>query len=199
MDTGPTCTRIDLGPAIGPRNRHRHRGKPTVPGTYDHAQAHPDRPILTGEVLRGHPMDPRSRADEALARSSARGAFVVTPDNAISPMDAASTVRIPREVVSGLSNGEDPNSTITLHRREHVGQQQPQQAAQQGMPYPGQFQQGQQSGQPHHTWQQTPPQQTGVQQANHQQTVWPTEDQSQSRGAQYYYPAEQQVTQQFPR
>ncbi|MCI2422186.1 hypothetical protein MOQ72_32620 [Saccharopolyspora sp. K220] len=45
-------------------------------------------------------MDPRLRADEALARARARGAFVVTPDNATSPMDAASTVRIPREIVS---------------------------------------------------------------------------------------------------
>ena len=38
-------------------------------------------------------MDPRLRADEALARARARGAFVVTPDNATSPMDAANTVR----------------------------------------------------------------------------------------------------------
>ena len=38
-------------------------------------------------------MDPRNRADEALERARARGDFVVTPDNATSPMDAESTVR----------------------------------------------------------------------------------------------------------
>jgi hypothetical protein len=45
-------------------------------------------------------MDPRERADAALARARARGAFVVTPESAISPMDAASTLQIPRVVVS---------------------------------------------------------------------------------------------------
>ncbi|MDA3630159.1 hypothetical protein [Saccharopolyspora oryzae] len=52
-------------------------------------------------------MDPLLRADEALARARARGAFVVTPDNATSPMDAANTVRIPREVVDHV----DPTDT----------------------------------------------------------------------------------------
>ncbi|MGW3468633.1 hypothetical protein ACWDKQ_09195 [Saccharopolyspora sp. NPDC000995] len=51
-------------------------------------------------------MDPRRRADEALARARARGAFVVTPDNATSPMDAASTVRIPREVVNQADSAD---------------------------------------------------------------------------------------------
>jgi hypothetical protein len=55
-------------------------------------------------------MDPRLRADEALAHARARGAFVVTPDNATSPMDADSTVRIPRELVQQV----DDDSTQTL-------------------------------------------------------------------------------------
>lgn len=45
-------------------------------------------------------MDPRERADAALARARARGAFVVTPDDAVSPMDASNTVQIPRAVVA---------------------------------------------------------------------------------------------------
>jgi hypothetical protein len=52
-------------------------------------------------------MDPRHRADQALARASARGAFVVTPDNATSPMDASTTVRIPREIIGGGQNDTD--------------------------------------------------------------------------------------------
>lgn len=56
-------------------------------------------------------MDPRNRADEALARASSRGAFVVTPDNATSPMDASSTVRIPREIIDGA---DDPDSTVII-------------------------------------------------------------------------------------
>ena len=51
-------------------------------------------------------MDPRLRADEALAHARARGAFVVTPDNATSPMDADSTVRIPREIVQQVDDDE---------------------------------------------------------------------------------------------
>lgn len=54
-------------------------------------------------------MDPRLRADEALARARARGAFVVTPDNATSPMDAANTVRIPRDVVNSAAADTDTN------------------------------------------------------------------------------------------
>lgn len=46
-------------------------------------------------------MDPRLRADETLARARSRGAFVVTPDNATSPMDASTTQRIPREALAG--------------------------------------------------------------------------------------------------
>ena len=62
-------------------------------------------------------MDPRYRADETLARARARGAFVVTPDNATSPMDAAQTQRIPREVVSG----DDPDPTLQLRGQETEG------------------------------------------------------------------------------
>lgn len=62
-------------------------------------------------------MDPRYRADETLARARARGAFVVTPDNATSPMDAAQTQRIPREVVSG----DDPDPTLQLQGQETEG------------------------------------------------------------------------------
>jgi hypothetical protein len=51
-------------------------------------------------------MDPRERADAILARARARGAFVVTPDSAISPMDAAHTVQIPRNVVHAVDAAE---------------------------------------------------------------------------------------------
>ena len=105
-------------------------------------------------------MDPRYRADETLARARARGAFVVTPDNATSPMDAAQTQRIPREVISG----DDPDPTLQLRGQETEGsaawptedyqQQQPdyygrptgqhpgQPAAQQGTSQQGTSQQG---------------------------------------------------------
>jgi hypothetical protein len=58
-------------------------------------------------------MDPRERADAALARARARGAFVVTPESAISPMDTANTLQIPRSVVSAIDHG-DPESTMTV-------------------------------------------------------------------------------------
>ncbi|QGK71304.1 hypothetical protein GIY23_18840 [Allosaccharopolyspora coralli] len=57
-------------------------------------------------------MDPRSRADDLLARAGARGAFVVTPHNMTSPMDASQTVRIPRAGLPGA--GQDPESTIVI-------------------------------------------------------------------------------------
>ncbi|MGW1681611.1 hypothetical protein [Saccharopolyspora sp. NPDC002376] len=77
-------------------------------------------------------MDPRLRADEALARARARDAFVVTPDNAISPMDAANTVRIPRDVVDHV----DPaDTTQELPSSGQQAAPQRQQAApQQGWP-----------------------------------------------------------------
>ncbi|HEY8372228.1 MAG TPA: hypothetical protein VIL00_05745 [Pseudonocardiaceae bacterium] len=70
-------------------------------------------------------MNPRERADELLARARSRGAFVVTPDDATSPMDAASTVQIPRIVIDAAdSSGADdpaksrqdvdPDSTVIL-------------------------------------------------------------------------------------
>ena len=72
-------------------------------------------------------MDPRLRADETLARARARGAFVVTPDNATSPMDASTTVRIPREVVDGAREEQDPDTVVLPHPSQ-------QQEAAQGWP-----------------------------------------------------------------
>ncbi|MBP2322841.1 hypothetical protein JOF56_003226 [Kibdelosporangium banguiense] len=61
-------------------------------------------------------MDPRERADAALARARARGAFVVTPEDAISPMDAVNTLQIPRVVVDALDNQHqaDPEATMAV-------------------------------------------------------------------------------------
>jgi hypothetical protein len=60
-------------------------------------------------------MDPRERADAALARARARGGFVVTPESAISPMDAASTLQIPRSVVSAIDRADnDPEATMVV-------------------------------------------------------------------------------------
>ncbi|HEU5475847.1 MAG TPA: hypothetical protein VFV67_34860 [Actinophytocola sp.] len=60
-------------------------------------------------------MDPRERADAALARARARGSFVVTPESAISPMDAASTLQIPRNLVSAIDRrDDDPEATMSL-------------------------------------------------------------------------------------
>ncbi|WP_436492102.1 hypothetical protein [Actinokineospora sp. HUAS TT18] len=56
-------------------------------------------------------MDPRERADAILARARARGAYVVTPESAISPMDAAATLQIPRAVVNAL---DDPEVTMVF-------------------------------------------------------------------------------------
>lgn len=59
-------------------------------------------------------MDPRERADALLARARARGAFVVTPEDATSPMDAANTQQIPRSVVNRIDRGEDPETTAVV-------------------------------------------------------------------------------------
>ena len=60
-------------------------------------------------------MDPRERADAALARARARGAFVVTPESAISPMDATSTQQIPRSLVSAMDRrDDDPEATMVV-------------------------------------------------------------------------------------
>ena len=58
-------------------------------------------------------MDPRERADAILARARARGAFVVTPESAVSPMDAASTLQIPRAVVAAADQ-QDPEATMVV-------------------------------------------------------------------------------------
>jgi hypothetical protein len=87
-------------------------------------------------------MDPRERADAALARARARGAYVVTPDDAVSPMDASNTVQIPRSVVSAAdSNHDEPDNTMVISAGVARGQQ----------PYPGQgYQQTNRQQQPGH-------------------------------------------------
>ncbi|MFR9731033.1 hypothetical protein ACL03H_17550 [Saccharopolyspora sp. MS10] len=74
-------------------------------------------------------MDPRDRADEAFARARARGAFVVTPDNATSPMDASTTVRIPRTVVAAADGGTTESERTTAIPQPAAGSQ-PQRAEQ---------------------------------------------------------------------
>lgn len=59
-------------------------------------------------------MDPRERADALLARARARGAFVVTPEDAVSPMDASNTQQIPRSVVDRIDRDEDPDTTAVV-------------------------------------------------------------------------------------
>ncbi|HEX3778281.1 MAG TPA: hypothetical protein VHX38_01315 [Pseudonocardiaceae bacterium] len=79
-------------------------------------------------------MDPRDRADAALARARARGAFVVTPDDAVSPMDATNTQQIPRAVVDSLdTNRQDGDTTMVIANglARGQGQQQAQQPQQQ--------------------------------------------------------------------
>ena len=75
-------------------------------------------------------MDPRDRAEAALARARARGAHVVTPDDAVSPMDAANTQQIPRIVVDALDSGS-PDTTMVLPASAAEGQTQPLRSAQQ--------------------------------------------------------------------
>ena len=58
-------------------------------------------------------MDPRDRADAVLARAQARKG-VVTPDNMTSPMDSASTLKIPRTVVQRIDTEPDPDTTTKL-------------------------------------------------------------------------------------
>lgn len=60
-------------------------------------------------------MDPLDRADALLSRAQSRGAYVVTPQSAVSPMDAANTQQIPREVVRGAEAAAvDPDATTIL-------------------------------------------------------------------------------------
>jgi hypothetical protein len=56
-------------------------------------------------------MDALARADETLARARTR-AHVVTPENATSPMDAASTVQIPRRLISALDPRDDEPTVV---------------------------------------------------------------------------------------
>lgn len=72
-------------------------------------------------------MDPRNRADDALARARARGGFVVTPDNATSPMDAESTVQIYWEAIGGYSEpATTPQQALPQHApRSQSGQYDP--------------------------------------------------------------------------
>jgi hypothetical protein len=58
-------------------------------------------------------MDALSRADETLARARARG-HVVTPDDATSPMDADSTVQIPRPLIDAIDPPTDPEMTMIV-------------------------------------------------------------------------------------
>ncbi|CAM05640.1 hypothetical protein A8924_6820 [Saccharopolyspora erythraea NRRL 2338] len=88
-------------------------------------------------------MDPRLRADEALARARARGAFVVTPDNATSPMDASTTVRIPRTVVE--QSDSDSTQVFPQSQQSQSGSQQSHSGPQHGGPH-----HNQQSGHQHH-------------------------------------------------
>ncbi|AUS79394.1 hypothetical protein C1701_14655 [Actinoalloteichus sp. AHMU CJ021] len=104
-------------------------------------------------------MDPRNRADAALARARARGSFVVTPDDATSPMDAASTVQIPRRVVSAADPGRklaDAESTVVLRPDQRPAPTAP---GHPGMGQPGQH--GQQPGPGGPGRPQPPAQQTG--------------------------------------
>lgn len=60
-------------------------------------------------------MDPLDRADALLHRAQARGAYVVTPQSAVSPMDASNTQQIPREVVRGAdARIVDPDATTIV-------------------------------------------------------------------------------------
>lgn len=63
-------------------------------------------------------MDPRRRADEVLARASAKGAFVVTPDNATSPMDSTATVRIPRQAIAQAIQDEPTETAAALSAQQ---------------------------------------------------------------------------------
>ena len=58
-------------------------------------------------------MDALARADEALARARAR-ADVVTPENAMSPMDADATVQIPRQVIEAVDPRNDAEATVVI-------------------------------------------------------------------------------------
>ncbi|MCE7006051.1 hypothetical protein LWC34_24920 [Kibdelosporangium philippinense] len=106
-------------------------------------------------------MDPRERADAALARARARGAFVVTPEDAISPMDAANTLQIPRVVVSSLDEQRaDTDTMVVGHPLSDPQPTQSQPSPRRPQPYPsGQQPQAQQQPQPQPPRQAPPPEQ----------------------------------------
>ncbi|MFC6094400.1 hypothetical protein Q5530_11080 [Saccharothrix sp. BKS2] len=71
-------------------------------------------------------MDPRARADAALARARARGIHVVTPDNMTSPMDSSATQQIPRSLVNAVDpKTADPDSTMVLAAHVAAGRPAP--------------------------------------------------------------------------
>ncbi len=59
-------------------------------------------------------MDPRDRADAMLARARARRGYIVTPEDAVSPMDAANTLQIPRSVVAAADHPPDVERTTSI-------------------------------------------------------------------------------------
>lgn len=59
-------------------------------------------------------MDPRDRADALLARARARHGYVVTPEDAVSPMDAANTQQIPRAVVGAADHLSEAETTASI-------------------------------------------------------------------------------------
>jgi hypothetical protein len=58
-------------------------------------------------------MDALARADQALARARTR-ADVVTPEDAVSPMDAESTVQIPRPLITAADRWADAETTDVI-------------------------------------------------------------------------------------
>lgn len=104
-------------------------------------------------------MDPRDRADAALARARSRGVYVVTPDDAVSPMDAVNTQQIPRGVVEAIDGQQNPDSTMVISGGVAAGQQSPQRqpAPQHQQQYPQQQMPTQPMQQPHPHPQQLPP------------------------------------------
>jgi hypothetical protein len=58
-------------------------------------------------------MDALARADEALARARSR-AHVVTPEDVTSPMDATSTVQIPRLLIAAVDPEQDAEPTVII-------------------------------------------------------------------------------------
>jgi hypothetical protein len=110
-------------------------------------------------------MDPRDRADAALARARARGSFVVTPEDAVSPMDAASTQQIPRVMVNALDD-EQPTEGTRIRRPAGAPGTAPAMSAppqqippQQASPQPATQQPQRATQQPHRPPQQQPRQQ----------------------------------------